>query len=69
MYHLISLGNCNYLYAFYCVPPELKMHQLLVPLVGPKSGTNKDPTGCFPSAEPTKNQPVAPQMENQLKTN
>ena len=26
MYHLISLGNRNYLYAFYCVPPELTMH-------------------------------------------
>ena len=47
MYHLISLGNRNYFYAFYCVPPELAMHQLLVPLVGPKSGTNKDPTACL----------------------
>ena len=26
MYHLISLGNRNYLYAFYCVPTELTMH-------------------------------------------
>ena len=32
---------------FYCVPLKLPTHQLLVPLVGPKSGANKDPTGCL----------------------
>ena len=69
MYHLISLGNRNYLYAFYCVPPELTKHQLLVQLVGPKKWHQPRPNWLPPNEEPTKNQPVVPQMKSQLITN
>ena len=69
MYPLISLGNRNYLYAFYCVPPELTMHQLLVQLVGPQKWCQQRPNWLPPNEEPTKNQPVVPQMKSQLITN